>query len=255
MDRGPKVSLEDLLKLKRAERPSPEFWEHFDCELRSKQLAALVQTKPWWQTLASKKVLIRVCMPLGAAAAVAMSFGSFGRVASRAPAARTASFVPSVETVSAAAPAQVGSPRAAATMTVASAIPAATPRVEESVPVTTVADVKAQDAAGQVWASSTATVKAAGQALAQLAGISDVKLSDPESEQTKLIEPLAQVSTPKDNRRSRLLAYSVTYDPHAPTSAASARSRESITHRMSDDSVYDSISRLGVSGNRVSIKF
>ena len=36
------VSLEDLLRLKRAERPAPEFWVQFERELRAKQLAALV---------------------------------------------------------------------------------------------------------------------------------------------------------------------------------------------------------------------
>ena len=34
------VTLEDLLRLKRAERPAAEFWVRFDRELRAKQEAA-----------------------------------------------------------------------------------------------------------------------------------------------------------------------------------------------------------------------
>ena len=40
-----KVSLEDLLRLKREERPTSEYWSQFDRELRAKQLAALSGAK------------------------------------------------------------------------------------------------------------------------------------------------------------------------------------------------------------------
>jgi len=40
-----RVTLEDLLCLKRAERPPPEFWSEFERELRQKQLAALVERR------------------------------------------------------------------------------------------------------------------------------------------------------------------------------------------------------------------
>ena len=43
------VSVEDLLRLKRAERPPDSFWADFDRQLRAKQLAALVEKRPWWQ--------------------------------------------------------------------------------------------------------------------------------------------------------------------------------------------------------------
>lgn len=41
-------SLEDLLRLKRAERPDADFWQDFERGLRAKQLAAIVEPKPWW---------------------------------------------------------------------------------------------------------------------------------------------------------------------------------------------------------------
>jgi hypothetical protein len=43
-----RVSVEDLLRVKRAERPPPEFWAKFERELRQKQLAALVERRSWW---------------------------------------------------------------------------------------------------------------------------------------------------------------------------------------------------------------
>ena len=41
-------TLENLLRLKRAETPGPEFWTRFEQELRHRQLAAIVEKRPWW---------------------------------------------------------------------------------------------------------------------------------------------------------------------------------------------------------------
>lgn len=67
-----KISLEDLLRVKRAERPSAEFWQNFERELRQKQLTALVQKRRWWHTLPAV-FNRRVYLPAGAAAVVALS--------------------------------------------------------------------------------------------------------------------------------------------------------------------------------------
>src|SRR4051812_34146097 len=69
------IALEDILRLKRAERPPAEFWATFDRELRAKQLAALVEKRPWWRTL-SRPVFrfSRYHLSLGAAAIVAVAF-------------------------------------------------------------------------------------------------------------------------------------------------------------------------------------
>jgi hypothetical protein len=73
-----KVTLEDLLRLKRAERPAPEFWAEFERELRQKQLAALVAKRSWWHGFfAAYRRFGRLRLPLGAAAIVALSFISF----------------------------------------------------------------------------------------------------------------------------------------------------------------------------------
>lgn len=46
----PKPTLDDLLRLKRAERPDAAFWDDFERGLRQKQLAAIVEPRPWWLT-------------------------------------------------------------------------------------------------------------------------------------------------------------------------------------------------------------
>ncbi len=70
-----KVTLEDLLRLKRTERPPAEFWTQFESEFRSRQLAAAVERKPWWFSLSGIFSSIpRFSMPVGAAAVLAVTF-------------------------------------------------------------------------------------------------------------------------------------------------------------------------------------
>jgi hypothetical protein len=71
----PKVTLDDLLRLKRAERPSAEFWTRFEEELRAKQLAALVKRRPWWADagLRLRTAFARFGLPLGAATTLALA--------------------------------------------------------------------------------------------------------------------------------------------------------------------------------------
>jgi hypothetical protein len=95
----------------------------------------------------------------------------------------------------------------------------------------------------------------AGLVLAQLGANTNPESPTLVAARSLVVEPLAQVATPRDSRRARLLAYSVNFDPHAADSSDAVRSRERITHRISDESIYDSITRLGLSGDRVSIKF
>ena len=52
------VTIDDLLKLKRAEAPAPDFWPQFERELREKQLAAIVEKRPWWCALPGVYVFV-----------------------------------------------------------------------------------------------------------------------------------------------------------------------------------------------------
>lgn len=42
------VNVEDLLRLKRSERPKDEFWNQFDRELHQRMLQTLVKKDPWY---------------------------------------------------------------------------------------------------------------------------------------------------------------------------------------------------------------
>ncbi len=69
-----KPTLESLLRVKRAERPEPEFWQQFESELRRRQLAATIEPKPWWLGFAAlSRKAAPFGMPVGAAAALALA--------------------------------------------------------------------------------------------------------------------------------------------------------------------------------------
>jgi hypothetical protein len=70
-----KVTVEDLLRLKRAERPDAEFWTKFERELRQKQLTALMEKRPWWQQL-PQFLARRAYLPVGASAILAFTLVS-----------------------------------------------------------------------------------------------------------------------------------------------------------------------------------
>jgi hypothetical protein len=48
-DQQTEVTVEDLLRLKRAERPSEEFWGEFDRGLHQRMLQTLVKKAPWYE--------------------------------------------------------------------------------------------------------------------------------------------------------------------------------------------------------------
>lgn len=47
-ERQTEISVEDLLRLKRSERPSDQFWNEFDRELHQRMLQTLVKKDPWY---------------------------------------------------------------------------------------------------------------------------------------------------------------------------------------------------------------
>lgn len=69
-----RISLEQLLQLKRSERPAPSFWEDFDRELRRRQLISIVAGQPWYvRVVRSLTVGFRRVVPVGVAAAAAVA--------------------------------------------------------------------------------------------------------------------------------------------------------------------------------------
>ncbi len=74
-DTDRKITVEDLLRLKRAERPAAEFWATFESEIRAKQLSAIVNKRPWWDGISRIIwVVHRHPVPVGAAAALALAY-------------------------------------------------------------------------------------------------------------------------------------------------------------------------------------
>jgi hypothetical protein len=72
----PQISLEQLLKLKRSERPDPTFWEEFDRELHRRQLASVVAT-PTWRARFARSLLVGVRRAVPVTAAAAAAVGGF----------------------------------------------------------------------------------------------------------------------------------------------------------------------------------
>lgn len=75
-----KPTLEELLRLKRSERPPQAFWSEFDTRLREKQLAALIPVSSGWsQILSGLGRFAKLGLPLAATAAVVVGVVSFNR--------------------------------------------------------------------------------------------------------------------------------------------------------------------------------
>ena len=73
-----KITLEEVLRLKRREKPSAEFWEQFDRELRRKTLRALVDEKLWHQRYLTPVFgRMAIALPLAAATVLALVFTVF----------------------------------------------------------------------------------------------------------------------------------------------------------------------------------
>jgi len=285
-----KVTLDDLLRLKRAERPPVEFWAEFERQMRTKQLAAIVRKDPWWRSwrnvFASSA---RLRLPLGATAVLALAFVTareYRRAMPLTPNLPVATSVApspaqSIPEESHALPALVSNDVA-----VTSTSPESTP--EPILPVRDAAVEVAQIASSpsvhsseesgttpeMIGFSAGPNSSKRSTSFAQSSRAIAAELSSSEGNEAELlsvlsrsrgfdsslqeksssVEPLSQVSTPRDARRARLLASAVATDLHSPEHSP-ARSRERITSQLNEQSLYDSITRLGLAGNRLSIKF
>ncbi|HVW22049.1 MAG TPA: hypothetical protein VHC86_12615 [Opitutaceae bacterium] len=224
----PQITVEDLLRLKRAERPGPEFWAQFEQELRAKQLAAIVEKKPWWCGLPRVYVFaLRHRLYLGSAGAAMLAAGVGLRVytapsASR-PAPAMAYATRSSEAV-AAAPQPAAAPASAPVAAQALPAPASEPMrvaraasrpasapADPSLPLITMSE--APPAAPAYRFETLSRSMTVGLAAAQAAA-SQLARSLPGEDSafdTRLVpasapvaEPLAQMSSPAEERRSRL---------------------------------------------------
>lgn len=265
MKSKPTVSLEDLLKVKRAERPADAFWAEFEREMRVKQLAAIVEPRPWWAPLIRIGAGIsRYQLPVGAAAILVLSLVTIReyRVPAENPQAMAGRTSAPSAVESHTSVADVGSALRVESLALA------TEQLETSAPISAEANALAlgqsyeealpEEAAMQVEpspsslyiAANLAAVQADNPALVEDAFGSVMRTAvrrDP------VRDPLTHVSAPGDARRSRLLATALPVV--ATTAEVSSGGTDRVVRRLTEERLYDSISRFGVQGDRVAIRF
>jgi hypothetical protein len=280
-----KVTLEDLLHLKRAERPAPEFWAEFERDLRQKQLAALVARRSWWHELsAAYRKFGRLRLPLGAAAVAALSFVSLRYYAApgvnsllavngypvHQPAIGTPARAPAVERpVVPTALAHLGAadePTATAAMTNSTA-PTAAPRGvagEAAMPISWAEDfvenrpVRSDltPSARSIAVNLAAVVVTEPElvdAVARPLGFEERAMPAARGRRTAEILPTAAAVT--EPRRARLLAALGAAGVYAPEPSAPEHAKRSVLRYLAEDGWDRSMSRLEAEGDKLSIKF
>ncbi|HVU15724.1 MAG TPA: hypothetical protein VHD32_02280 [Candidatus Didemnitutus sp.] len=259
----PKVTIEDLLHLKRAERPASEFWSKFEGELRQKQLAALLEKRPWWHmpAMMARRAMIPVGAALAVGAVALISRHDFSSAPSTSPVRTTAS----VRHL----------PEARVATTEKAPAPIAAAAGAESVPVVqrTVAALseKFPDGASELtpWSAPRPQDTPSSRSIA--ASLARVEATEPDLANASMGDSLpmantrlAATSSPATvelasvsavvSRRSHLLAQlddrRFTPEPQAPELV-----RERLARRLADTDFNDSFSRVGLERGGVSVKF
>jgi hypothetical protein len=271
-ERKRQVTLEDVLRLKRVERPPAEFWTRFDRELRTKQLAALVERHSWWSRLSGALARFGIYrLPLGAGAVLALSFVGVRHYwpESVPPAPEFA-----VESETSAAVTPIGGilniEPAGPALADAVILPVYDVRDAGSAePVDVAADVSSDLAresqyrislldpisdlqASDRIAANLAAAQAAEPVVARsLLGASRGFETRALPARTPAVDPLAQMSHPSEARRVRIQSAMVMMNSLDQPARSGAR----VASRISDERLYDQPQRLNGRGDRLSIKF
>ncbi len=286
-----KVTLEDLLRWKRSERPPQEFWARFEQELRTKQLAALVEKPKWWHgSLRTVGRFSRYGLALGSISALALSFVTlrnhgylsayrFKSMASTSTlTAVTQADIPSDSVSIAVASTARTSPKSVSTAADLS-VAASEPRIGEE---TTSAQLDSAEIAemipwvgsalqnpAQVTGESSPSAKSIAANLAaaeasDLSGMTNlgkgraISASRNQSGTGEFkAESLPSATAAfEDPRRARLASYRQTSpDAYEPEPTAPVHVRERITRYLVDGAWDHEITRLDSRGDRLSIKF
>lgn len=276
-----RVTIEDLLRLKRAERPSPEFWTRFEQDLRAKQLAAIMEKRPWWIAFRlprAARVLSRLQIPMGAAAVLALSFVVAREF--RSSSASDPVSAPVLNTVVAVPAARAKRPAAAEPIRLAEM---AAPRATAVVVATDTETGPASVASGQLmamipWAAPQSTSMSDGAAKAEPLGelpqvhfasavnpgsdhdfnrrveLAPVGVSVALAPAAELPARVSPVST-REMRRNRILSTLVVADNSSESGRARLVQAHEVVGGLDDDRLYDSVRRLGMGGDRLTLKF
>ena len=290
-----KVTLEELLRLKRAERPAPEFWSRFEQDLRAKQLAAIVEPRPWWITFRLPQIartLVRYQLPAGAAAVLALSFvvvreyrpafatnapvlaetsveqfNSLPQISSAPEVARINSTPESVSSdagiPSKAEAVDLPAPRIASVEALPvgpgellAMIPWAAPQTETAKPAAepiALGELPKAHFASAIKPAREHRFDGTVEAVAVT-----VASASPVNETTDdLVGSPVQVSpvSPREVRSNRILSSLVVADNADTDRSRMAQVREVLTSSLDNDQLYDSVRRLGMGGDRFTLKF
>jgi hypothetical protein len=265
-DTEQKITVEDLIRLKRAERPPAEFWTTFEAQIRSKQLSAIVSKRPWWDSFSRVFAIVnRHQLSFGSAAAIALAFAGFRYVGGHPEAAggpqATAAKPAAVATV-AAAPAPLAArvvkaalPREETEVVAEEAAPAPAPVVTATAshitqaPVTAVADGATRAPFADGIAITLADFREPPADFAKPAAFGsdrEFETSIAPAHQPLSEEPLATMD-PAAERRARLLAPAL----GNPRTMASDWMKQ---RASSDDRMYESMDR-GSNDDRMLVGF
>ncbi len=271
-----KVTLEDLLRLKRAERPAPEFWAEFERELRQKQLAALVARKSWWVGLSAAYGRFgRLRLPLGAAAVVALSFVSlhYYSVPESDPALAT-NIYPLRQSASPLRAAKPAPPAAVAngglageSASAGAAVVAETPRVR---PQEAAASVAGPEDFGENRSNPADLTPSARSIAVNLAAVAvtEPELVDsvarpfgfeeramPAAHARHTAEILPTAAAVTDPRHARLLAALGSAGVYAPEPSAPEHAKRSVLRYLAEEERDRSMNRLEAGSDKLSIRF
>jgi hypothetical protein len=288
-DKKQPITVEALMRLKRVEQPPAEFWAQFDKELRVKQLAAIVDRRPWWHAAPRVYGLFsRHPLALGTAAALTVALFTVGEYRGNTRSGLSSSvdgtaYVPNavIAPVQPEAAAVVRTAQPASKLVavagdrVASTKPSEEvygqelqPMISSPTPEGTLVSVSPRDEMMQIERGDRAEVPL-GKSLTAIK-FAAIQPTEPEFMRSALgftqtfqaqispnrgqvTEPLANMPSPSDERRSRLMAEATPV--MASFDGAPAASSDHFVNRLPDDRVYESISRYADSGDRLSIKF
>lgn len=276
------IAVEDLIRLKRAERPPAEFWAQFDRELRAKQLAALVEKRAWWhQVPLALAGLVRHRLPLGATAILAVAILGVRDYETGPANGPGVGAVPAVPVASIAGSVSGG---AGTGSTILATISEEAPGVygtfevrdsEVTMPGAAVANSEVAPSVGSSSSSfllgthshaRVAELMPSGRLVG--ANLAVAQAADPMMTRSLLgsaygyearmlpvrsatVEPLAQMATPSEARRARLQSAMAMMS----SSVAPVRTGERAASQISDDRLYDQTHRLSGRGDRMSFKF
>ncbi len=280
-DRSPeKVTIEDLLRIKRAERPPAEFWTRFEQDLRAKQLAAIVEKRPWWCYLRIPqvtRVVSRYQVPVGAAAILALSFIVAGQYRSvvtpserlapelAAPIAQVMAPLPVspkvdsvVATVSASSlPDVMAVPTDARVASVPSSVEAnptaLPPRLAGLTQMIPWGVSSSEDEAPADRLLTTGLQTDAPPAMSVATLLGNVR-SDENSIEAK--PSVSQATSPRELRRAKILTGMVLVaNAEASDYSRAIQGRDIAANDLSEARLYDSVQRMGVGGDRFTLKF